>query len=284
MFRKFVVAAALACLLAGSGSAQTPPTPDSTAAPAPPKSNPPKPVAKKASAKPKVVVKPQRQSAETGPCKLGVMSAVGNRISVQKFGLTVFETEENEIPVDWGLDDLILNRVRAATGADPGVRRIGYAKGAFEPYYHPASRLLPDPREGLPAIVRSITPNANCERYLVMTRFRGQIPGTNLLLDGIGVYSRGIGSLARHARLFANIQINVLDGSTYERIQRPFANFGARLSKSFQLGEDDIVKLDNSLFPEPAAAAASSAMLRDRIRALVTAQMDETLPAQLKQE
>jgi hypothetical protein len=50
------------------------------------------------------------------------------------------------------------------------------------------------------------------------------------------------------------------------------------------LGEDDLTKLDNSLFPEPAAAAANSATLRERIRTLIAAQMDQTLPAYLKGE
>src|SRR3954466_12627211 len=184
MLRRFVAAAILASFVAGAGSAQTPSTPPT----APTKSAP-----KKASAKPKAAAKPPTM-AQTGPCRLGVISAVGNRISVHKFGLTVFETEESEGPVDWGLDDLIIDRIRAATGADPAVRRIAYSKGAFEPFYHPTSRFLPDPREGLPAIVRGITTNAGCERYLVVTRFKGQLPNTNLTLDGIGVYSRGIGS------------------------------------------------------------------------------------------
>src|SRR5256885_2272011 len=76
-----------------------------------------------------------------------------------------------------------------AAGADPTVRRIAYPKDAFEPFYHPTSRFLPDPREGLPAIVRGITPAANCERYLVVTRLKGQVPGTKLMLDGIGTYN-----------------------------------------------------------------------------------------------
>ena len=278
MFRKFAVAAVFASFVAGAGSAQTPPTPPTPATPAPAKSAP-----KKAAPKPKAAVKPQAM-AETGPCKLGVMSAVGNRIAVQKFGVTVFETEENEVPVDWGFDDLIVERIRAATRADPTVRRIAYPKGAFEPYYHPTSRFLPDPREGLPAIVRSFTPNAGCERYLVVTRLKGQLPGTNIMLDGIGTYNRGLGTIIRHSHLFANISVTLLDGRTYERINRQFANFGARLAKSFQLGEDDLTKLDNSLFPEPAATAASSTTLRERLRTLVAAQMDQALPAYLKEE
>jgi hypothetical protein len=275
MIRLFAVAIVLSCFPM-SAWAQTQPAPGAAAPAA-------KPAVKKAAPKTKTSARPTA-SPETGPCRLGVISAVGDRIAVQKFGVTVFETEESEVPVDWGLDDLVLARVRAASGADPAVRRIAYPKAAFEPFYHPTSRFLPDPREGLPAIVRSITPNASCERYLVVTRFKGQLPGTNLMLDGIGTYNRGLANIIRHSQLFANIAVSVLDGTTYERIERPFANFGARLSESLRLTADPLTTLDNSLFPDPAAAAASSMALREKTRALVTARLDQILPNYLKQE
>jgi hypothetical protein len=242
-----------------------------------------KPVAKKPAGK-KSAAKPQ-VSAESGPCRLGVIPVIGEHFSVQKFGVTIFETEENEVSIeDWGLDDLVLARVRAATGADPAVRRIAYPKGAFEPYYNPKSRFLPDPNEGLPTIVRNMTPNASCERYLVVTTFKGELPGTRLLLNGIGTYNQGLGNLIRHSHLFANIMITMIDGRTYEKIDRPFANFGDRLANSLRITEDPLKKLDNSFFPDPPAAAAKSATLRDRTRELVAATLDQTLPAYLKEE
>jgi hypothetical protein len=279
MHRVFAVAIFLSCF-AISATAQTQSPPGTTPQAGAPAA---KPAVKKAAPKAKTSARPGALP-ESGPCRLGVISAVGDRFAVQKFGLTVFETEESEVPIDWGLDDLILARVRAATGADPTVHRIAYPKDVFEPFYHPTSRFLPDPREGLPAIVRSITPNANCERYLIVTRLKGQLPGTNLMLDGIGTYNRGLGSIIRHSQLFANIAVSVLDGRTYERITRPFANFGARLAEGLRLTEDPLTKLDNSFFPEPAAAAASSTTLRERTRALVTARVDQMLPNYLKED
>jgi hypothetical protein len=268
----------VSCLTA-AGWAQSPATSNAPAA-----ATPAKPVTKKATPKAKAAAK-QPVAAEAGPCRLGVISAIGDRFAVQKFGLTIFETEESEVPVEgWGLDDLVVARVRAATGADPTVRRIAYPKGAFEPFYHPTSRFLPDPREGLPAIVRSITPTANCERYLVITRFKGQVPGTNLMLDGIGAYSRGLGSLVRHSHLFANVGVTLLDGGNYETISRPFAGLGTRLAEGLRLTEDPLTKLDNSLFPEPATAVPGNATLRERTRALVAARLDQTLPNYLKND
>ena len=277
MHRVFAVAIFLSCF-AISATAQTQSPPGTTPQAGGPAA---KPAVKKATPKARTSARPAALP-ESGPCRLGVISALGDRFAVQKFGLTFFETEESEVPIDWGLDDLVVARVRAASGGDPTVRRIAYPKAAFEPFYHPTSRFLPDPREGLPAIVRSITPNAGCERYLVVTRFKGQLPGTNLMLDGIGTYNRGLGTLIRHSHLFANIAVSVLDGTTYERIQRPFAGFGARLSRGLRLTEDPLAQLDNALFPEPAAVAASSMALRERTRALVTATLDQILPSYLK--
>ena len=279
MLRSFAFAIILVSCLTAAGWAQSPVTTN-----APTASAPAKPVTKKTAPKAKPAAK-RPVAAETGPCRLGVISALGDRFAVQKFGLTVFETEESEVSVDgWGLDDLVIARVRAATGADPAVRKIAYPKGAFEPFYHPTSRFLPDPREGLPAIVRSITPAANCERYLVVTRFKGQVPGTNLMLDGIGAYSRGLGSLVRHSHLFANVGVTLLDGGNYETISRPFAGLGTRLADGLRLTEDPLTKLDNSLFPEAAAVVPGNATLRERTRTLIAARLDQTLPNFLKSD
>ena len=246
---------------------------------------PAKPVAKKAAPKAKATARQPAVAAETGPCRLGVISALGDRFAVQKFGLTVFETEESEAAVDgWGLDDLVVARVRAATNNDPTVRRIAFPKGAFQPFYNPTSRFLPDPREGLPAIVRNITPTAKCDRYLVVTRSKGQVPGTNLILDGVGAYNRGIGSVLRHSHLFAHIALSMLDGITYERVNRPFAGVGARLAAGLRITEDPLTKLDNSLFPESTSAVPGNATLRERTRTLIAANLDQVLPDYLKND
>jgi hypothetical protein len=54
--------------------------------------------------------------------------------------------------------------------------------------------------------------------------------------------------------------------------------------KSLRVTEDPLVKLDNSQFPDPPATASSSTILRERVRALVAAKLDEALPGYLKEE
>jgi hypothetical protein len=276
MFRSFAAATILVSCLTAAGWAQSPTTSSTPAA-----ATPAKPVVKKAAPKAKAAAK--QPAAETGPCRLGVISALGDRFSVHKFGLTIFENEESEALVNgWGLDDLPFARVRAATGADPSVRRIAYAKGAFAPFYNPKSRFLRDASEELPAIVRSITSNANCERYLVITKYNATVSGTKMEIKGIGTYSQGIGSLVRHYHLFANVAISMYDGATYEKINRSFAGFGASLAAGLGLTEDPLTKLDESLYPNPPESASGSTALKERARALVSARLDRMIPGYLQ--
>jgi len=134
-----------------SAAAQTPPA---TTAPAAQTAPSAKPTAKKATAK--ATPKPA-ESATAGPCGAGVIAGTGDIFVVQKIGLTVFGNDYAEVPVSWGLDDLVFARVRAAAGNTP-VRRITYAKGALDSCYHPKSGLFRNQREELSNLIRQVAP------------------------------------------------------------------------------------------------------------------------------
>jgi hypothetical protein len=279
--RSFAVAIALSCLVS-SASAQTQPAPGSSAKPA---AAPPTALSvKKQAHKTKTTAKPPA-AADNGPCRIGVIPAIGDQFVVQKVGLTVFGNEHTEVPIEaWGLDDLVVARVRAAAAAGTSVRRIAYPKGAFAPYDDPAPTLFRNPRDDLTAIVKQIATNARCERYVVVTKFTGQIENTNQTIRGIGVVNHGIGSLGL-TYLSANIQVTVFDGQTFAVAKNPHTNLGAILAGAFAgLKRDDLAMLDNASFPDPATEAANSATLRDRTRALLTARLDKALPAFLNAE
>ena len=210
---------------------------------------------------------------------------IGDEFVVQRIGLTIFNNEYTEVPIDaWGLDDLVVTRVRAAL---PGsaVRRIAYPKGAFAPYDHPAASLFRNPRDDLTAIVRQITANAGCERYVVVTKLTGQVDGTNQTHRGIGVMNRGIGTgVLAHTSLFTAVDVSIFDGQTYAIGSKPFSLEDMLKRGLGNLAQDPLSKLDNDAFPEPATAAPASALLRDHTRALLTAVLDKTLAASFKQE
>ncbi|MGH6711297.1 MAG: hypothetical protein ACREEK_20275 [Bradyrhizobium sp.] len=207
---------------------------------------------------------------------------VGDQFEVQKIGLTIFNIEYAAVPIEaWGLDDLVVARVRAVAGSGTGVRRIAYPKETFAPYDHPAPALFRNAESELTTIVRQITANAGCETYLAVTKLSVKLDNTNQTLRGIGVYQRGIGSLIGHTRLFASIQLTLFDGQTYA-VRKPPFDLGAALASGFA-GENPLTKLDDAAFPEPAAGAAGSATLRDGTRALLAARLDKILPPLLGQ-
>jgi len=269
------IAVSLVALLSmlGSAVAQTPPAPTApptqTAAPA-------KPAAKKA-AKPKAPARPAEPTT-AGPCGVGVIAGIGDIFVVQKIGLTVFGNDYAEVPVSWGLDDLVFARARAAAGSTP-VRRIPYAKGALDSYYHPKSGLFRNQREELSNLIRQVAGNAGCERYLVVMRSEGQLDGTNQSLSGVGIFSRGVG-LISYAYVFSYIGVTWVDGRTFEIMKGPAVTFEGvmkHMADNF-VSNELLQKVDKSMFPETAADAANNSALRDTTRDFLTKRLDKILP------
>jgi hypothetical protein len=266
-----VVLACFLSLLVAAASAQVP-------APAKP---PAKPTAVRAkpAAKTKTAAKPADQ-ATSGPCQVGIIAAL-DLFSVQKIGLTAFGNGLEEVPVSWGLDDVVVARARAAAGPTP-VRKISYAKGTFDSYYKREGglgNLFRNYRGELTNTVRQIAGNAGCERYLVVMRGDGQFPGTNQPLTGVGVVNRGAGFI-EYTFLFANLRIVIFDGQTFEIRQNPVTLDGVmqHLASSL-LTNRDMDKIDNSAFPSVAADAAQSAVLRDGTHSLLASRLDKIFPA-----
>ncbi|MET4386910.1 hypothetical protein ABIB73_002659 [Bradyrhizobium sp. F1.4.3] len=269
------IAVSLTALLSflTSAAAQTPPAttapPTQTAAPA-------KPAAKKA-AKPKAPAK-LAEPATAGPCSVGVIAGTQDLFVVQKIGLTVFGNDYAEVPVSWGLDDLVFARVRAAAGATP-VRRITYAKGALDSYYHPKASLFRNQREELSNLIRQVAGNAGCDRYLVVMRSEGQLDGTNQSLSGVGIFNRGVGVIA-YSYVFAYIGVTWVDGRTFEVMKGPAVTFEGvmkHMADNF-VSNELLRKVDNSMFPAAAADAANNTILRDNARDFLTQRLDKILP------
>jgi hypothetical protein len=275
MLRRLSAAVILVSCFTVAGWAQAPST-------GPAASPPSKPVAKKTAPKAKAAAKPP--VVETGPCQIGIISAIGHKFAVQKVGFTVFGNALTEVPIDaWGLDDLVVARVRAAT-TGAGVRRIGHSKGALDPYYNPPSKLFRNDDDELTAVVRQIATGSNCARYFVFTTYAAQLQGTNQSLPGIGVLQHGSGPLS-NTSLFANFVLRVFDGQSFAIAKRPSVDLGSMLAGSFgRLGQDALTKLDAEDFPASPADAITSSALRDRTRALVAARLDKAVAAYLKSD
>jgi hypothetical protein len=274
MVRTFA-AAAIFLWLASFASAQTPPPAATTSAPLA------KPAVKKPAAKAKTAAKP----TDDGRCDLGVIPVVGSPVAVKKIGLTVFGNEYSEVPSDaWGIDELIVARVRAATDNGIAVRRITYGSEAlYELYEKPGKGFFNNPRENLTVAVQHIVANSHshCSRYLIATKSAGNLAGTNQSLQGIGVLM--LGPFGR-ATVFAYFALAVFDGQTFAIHEDPFGSLGARLSASLsRIAKDEFLRpADGAEFPGSPEAAAKDTKLRDAARILVAERLDKILPEYLK--
>ena len=220
--------------------------------------------------------------ADGGPCQIGVISAIGDQFTVQKVGIMVFGNELSEASVDtWGLDDLVVARVRAAAGSS--VRKINFAKDAFAVYDNPPAKLFRNRRDDLTALVRQIAANASCERYFVFTKVTTTLDNTNQTFRGIGVLNQGAGVFTR-VSLFASYQLTVFDGQTFDIYKNPNANFGALLAGAFSRKDAPINELDRAAFPVSADQVATNATLRERTRTYLAATLDKMLPGYFRQE
>ena len=275
----FVMACALGCL-ASSTWAQSPPAP---AAGATPTAAPAKPTAKKPAAKARTTAKPSA-TTDAGPCQIGVIPVNSNQFAVQKIGTTILGNEFAQVSVDsWGLDDLVVMRVRAAA-AGSTVRKIAYTKEDLQ--RAKSDSFFRNINAEWKTFVRQVAAGANCQRYVLVTNSSGQFANTNQTVEGVGILFWDH-LIKKQNYLFALTRIRIFDGQTFELIKEA-ASSGDEVSLGAMLvGQNPIRgpsrEVADALFPATPAEAVANSALRDGARALLAASLDKTLPVMLRQ-
>jgi hypothetical protein len=277
------VALWLALALAQPALAQTAPT--AAPNPAPAKSSPTKPSptkpAKPAAKKPEP---PKPDAAQSGPCGIGVIPHIGESFLLQSFGITVFGNELKKVPIEsWGLDDLLVARVRAAAGPHFAVRRMAYPANAFATFDDPPP--FHNGENDLKEIAQTVSRAGGCERYIVAVRDAIRIGDSNIIVRGIGVFHRG-GLIDRFNSdiLVVLTALYVIDGRSFEIVKKGYGGIADedtlvdRLRRGFSY-ETPIHgpsrKLEDFTWPPTPDAVAG---LREPTRALLAASLDVALP------
>ena len=271
----------LALALAQPALAQTAPTAapkPSPAKPSPAKPSPTEPAAKKPeSSKPDA-------AAQTGPCGIGVIPYIGDSFALQSIGLTVFGNDLKKVPIEsWGLDDLLVARVRAAAGPHFAVRRMAYPANAFATFDDPPP--FHNGENDLKEIAQTVSRAGGCERYVVAVRDAIRIGDSNIIVRGIGVFHRG-GLIDRFNTdiLVVLTALYVIDGRSFEIVKKGYGGIADddtlvdRLRRSVS-HETPILgpsrELEDFAWP-PAPDTVTG--LRDPTRALLAASLDVALP------
>lgn len=207
-----------------------------------------------------------------GPC-VGVIPLVGDSFEVKKIGLTVFGNEYKAIPVDWGLKDLIVERVRAAVGPGKVVRRITHPKGALDAY-DPGGSPLWNRDEKSAALLARYVGQPRCERYVVVTRAGAQYVG-NQAINGIGVVNVGSPMLGK-TYVHALVYINVHDGQSLAVLKRGRASINGN---DFLLGPPTR-RLEDFSWPD-SPEAVMTPTVRAAAQSMLAEVLDKTLPGMM---
>jgi hypothetical protein len=269
-----------ALALAQPALAQTAPT--AAPKPSPTKPSPAKPIpAKPAAKKPEP---PKPDAAQSGPCGIGVIPHIGESFLLQSFGITVFGNELKKVPIEsWGLDDLLVARVRAAAGPHVAVRRMACPANAFATFDDPPP--FHNGENDLKEIAQTVSRAGGCERYIVAVRDAIRIGDSNIIVRGIGVFHRG-GLIDRFNSniLFVLTALYVIDGRSFEILKKGYGGIADedtladRLRRSFSyetLIHGPSRNLEDFKWP-PAPDAVTG--LREPTRALLAASLDVALP------
>jgi hypothetical protein len=180
----------------------------------------------------------------------------------------------------WGLDDLIVSRVRAAARGG-AVRRIAFSREELArardrnsgSFFRNRSSELKD-------FARQVAAGTNCDRYVVVHRSTGGKPAF-----GIGIV-KVVSLHDSHIYLFVLMNVQVYDGHTFELISERLATIKDEsfLASAYlnPIG-GPYLALDERSFPAPRTEVVTDPILREGVRGLLAGSLDKTLPAMLGQ-
>lgn len=223
--------------------------------------------------------RPAGPAAPKGPC-IGVIPYVGDTFLMKR--IVMFGNETKVVPIQaWGLEDLVVARVRAAAGPRFAVRRLAYAKDAFRPVQYARPRSFVASMPDLKAIVEKIAKGGGCARYVLVTRAYRRFSNTAHTVGGVGIVNYGFSAVSR-THLFAITAILVYDGRSFAVLK---GGVGAKDDENV-LASALLIdpmrgphrRLENFAWPPTPEAVMG---LRDQTRSLLAESLDKALPALL---
>jgi hypothetical protein len=251
--------------------------PQSPAPPAPPAAAPqptrPKPAPQQAPTKPAAPKTEVR--TDDGRC-IGVVSTIGDSITLKTVGVTVFGNATTKVPIEsWRVDDLVGTRAAAVLGKTFNIKRVYYPKGAFAPLEEQHG-LFYNSDEEFKGILRRVTATTKCDRYVAIYKISTAYGSSNQSLYGLGIFHGA--SIVSSYYLYAMFGIGLYDGRDFSVQTQQQASIGQRTFFAAFRGPNR--EVDEAWWPT--GDAAQSARLRDGIRALVEQSLDMTLPQMLR--
>jgi hypothetical protein len=200
--------------------------------------------------------------------RVAVISALGDRFTVKKLGITIFNNDERNFPADaWGVDDAVIATVRDVVGKRFEVRPVTYQRSAFF--------VADNSGPAVADAARSHLAGQDIDAFIVVTKGSSRIGDSNIFVSGLGMLERD--SLVMHSTtVYALYWITVVDGHRFTVLgNMPAWSVGQSLATMSAIHGPNR-EVDASLRPSTLDAAANP-KLRETVIQLLQQNLPRTL-------
>jgi hypothetical protein len=203
--------------------------------------------------------------------RVAVMSAIGDKFTVKKVGLTVFGNDQKDFPIEsWGIDDFVVGKLRGLLSARFDVRPVTYQKSAFN--------TTGNNFKNVAEAVKAQATSADIDAYVVVTKGFSQYGGSNQTLQGLGIVNGAAAALTSETvHLYALYWMTVVDGHQFTVIANaPAVPLGETMF-SFKAVRGPVRELDPSWMPASLDAGQNA-----RLKGAVMELLGQNLPSTLQ--
>ena len=201
---------------------------------------------------------------------VGVISALGDEVSVARVGLTPLNTRGQSVSTQsWGLDALVIQQATTLLSGRFHVQPVSYPRDAFaairESPVVPVNLVRGDPFK---ALLRTDVSPKGLDAYIVISRAKSKLAnGRNV--EGIG-FAEYHTLLASYGLIHALYEVRVIDGKTFDVIEKRVAS---------PLGNSETIRLQgpSQLVDGTINGPAGIEKLRAVIVDLITRSLPQTL-------
>jgi hypothetical protein len=209
---------------------------------------------------------------------VGVISAVGDTLTLTKAGLTgLGKSEQRVYSIEsWGLDDLIVSRASALLSGRFKVQPVTYKRAAFATLErnNPVVVVNLLRKDKIKELVRTEAASQGLDAYVVITKATSLYGNGGRTVGGIGIISHSA-LLNSYNQIHALYMVRVVDGHEFKVLDKRSAP---------PLDNTELVRLggpsrmaDDAFLPTETGAAGN-----EKLKAAVTDLVERSLPATLE--
>jgi hypothetical protein len=207
--------------------------------------------------------------------KIGIVSAIGDKLYLRKVGVTVFGNESQERAIDsWRIDDLMTAKLRSALAGRFEVRPVTYRRAAFA---NLENRFAIGVEQLRAETVRAEVSPQGLDAYLIVNKGIGQFGQTNQTLFGLGLVEGPTVVNGDNIYVHAFYSLSMVDGhawtlgaATYSGLPDGQGLFGPRAKAVMR-------QVDHTWSPASPDVASNQ-----RLKGAIVELIDRSLPSTLQ--